>query len=224
MRHARLLLLPAAALMLAACQPQAPAEDPAATPATDATTPATDATAASPDAAATPAAPAAHPDAGTMPGMGPAPGAVSASAQLQATEGNATAGTLSFAAVDGGIRVTGQVTGLPGGSEHGFHVHEKGDCSAPDASSAGGHFNPTSTAHGRVGQGEHHGGDSDNITANDQGVAAVDTLLRGVTLGDGTGTDILGKGVIVHADPDDYTTQPTGNAGGRLACGVIAGG
>lgn len=214
MRHARLLALPAA-LMLAACQPQAPVEDPAATPSTDATP-------ASPDATATPAAPEAGLDPGAMPdGMGAAPAAVSANAELQATEGNTAAGTLRFAPVDGGIRVTGQVTGLPGGSQHGFHVHENGDCSAPDASSAGGHFNPASTAHGRVGQGEHHGGDSDNIVANDQGVATVDTLLRGVTLGDATGTDILGKGVIVHADPDDYTTQPTGNAGARLACGVV---
>ncbi|MGJ4803057.1 superoxide dismutase family protein [Luteimonas sp. SDU82] len=214
MRHARLLVLPAA-LMIAACQPQAPAEDAAATPAADAA-------AASPEAGNTAPAPDADPAAGAMPaGMGPAPAAVSATAELRATEGNTAAGTLNFAAVDGGIRVTGQVTGLPGGSEHGFHVHETGDCSAPDASSAGGHFNPASSAHGRVGQGEHHGGDSDNIVANDAGVATVDTLLRNVTLGDATGTDILGKGVIVHADPDDYTTQPTGNAGARLACGVI---
>src|SRR5690606_15212655 len=134
MRHARMLLLPAA-LMLAACQPQAPVEAPAATPAPDAS-------------AAT--APPVEADPGAMPeGMAAAPGAVSATARLQATEGNEVAGTLSFAPVDGGIRVTGEVTGLPGGSEHGFHVHENGDCSAPDASSAGGHFNPASTAHGR---------------------------------------------------------------------------
>ncbi len=207
MRHTRMLLLPAA-LMLAACQPQAPAEAPAATPAADASA-----------ATATPV----EADPGAMPeGMAAAPDAVSATARLQATEGSEVAGTLTFAPVDGGIRVTGEVSGLPGGSEHGFHVHENGDCSAPDGSSAGGHFNPASTAHGRVGQGEHHGGDSDNITANEEGVATVDTLLQGVTLGDATGTDILGKGVIVHADPDDYTTQPTGNAGARLACGVIA--
>src|SRR5690606_40029109 len=132
MRHARLLLLPAA-LMLAACQPQAPVEDPAATPTPDAT-------------AAT--APPVEADPGAMPeGMAAAPGAVSATARLQATEGNQVAGTLSFAPVDGGIRVTGEVTGLPGGSEHGFHVHENGDCSAPDGSSAGGHFNPAATAH-----------------------------------------------------------------------------
>ena len=205
MRHARLLLLPAA-LLLVACQPQAPAEpDPV-------------------DAPAAPAeAPASVEDAAATGNADMMPEAVSAraSATLQATEGNSVAGTLEFTSVDGGVRVTGQVTGLQGG-EHGFHVHENGDCSAPDASSAGGHFNPASTAHGRVGQGEHHAGDSDNISANAQGVATVDTLLQGVTLGDGSGTDIVGRGVIVHADPDDYTTQPTGNAGGRLACGVIA--
>src|SRR5690606_2591229 len=95
------------------------------------------------------------------------------------------------------------------------------DCSAPDATSAGGHFNPTASAHGRVGEGEHHAGDSDNIAADDQGVATVDSLLRGATLGDGSPSDIVGKAVIVHADPDDYTTQPTGNAGARLAGGAV---
>ncbi|MCD9033942.1 superoxide dismutase family protein [Luteimonas sp. Y-2-2-4F] len=144
-----------------------------------------------------------------------------ASATLAPTEGHQTRGTLQFEAVDGGIRVTGEITGLPGGSEHGFHVHETGDCSAPDATSAGGHFNPASSAHGRVGQGEHHAGDSDNITATAAGIAVVDRRLEGATLGDGAATDILGKGVIVHAKPDDYKTQPTGDAGDRLACGVI---
>lgn len=214
MRHAHLLVLPAA-LLIAACQPQSPtpAQDSAADTATPAATvppPAVDATGQG-----------TQPGDAAMPqGMGDAPASLAATAELKPTQGNTTAGTLRFAPVDGGIRVTGQVTGLTPG-EHGFHVHEKGDCSAPDASSAGGHFNPASTAHGRVGEGEHHAGDSDNITANGQGVASVDTLLQGVTLGDASGTDIVGKAVIVHADPDDYTTQPTGNAGGRLACGLI---
>ncbi|MBB6598120.1 superoxide dismutase family protein [Luteimonas sp. MC1825] len=145
----------------------------------------------------------------------------SAVAALAATAGNTTAGELRFAAVDGGVHITGQVTGLEPGTEHGFHVHETGDCSAPDGSSAGGHFNPAGTAHGRVGGAAHHAGDTGNITADGAGVAQVDTRLEGVTLGDGAATDVIGKGVIVHADPDDYTTQPTGNAGARLACGVI---
>ena len=166
--------------------------------------------------------------AGTMPPAAtPAPSTASAAtamATLQPTAGNQTAGELRFAVVDGRIEVTGTVTGLPGGGTHGFHVHETGDCSAPDASSAGGHFNPGSTDHGRVGQGAHHGGDSDNITAGADGTAQVRGWLEGVTLGDGAATDIVGKGVIVHKDADDYVTQPTGNAGDRLACGVIQAG
>lgn len=144
-----------------------------------------------------------------------------ATATLEPTAGNDVRGTLRFEVADNNIRVTGEITGLPAGTEHGFHVHETGDCSAPDATSAGGHFNPDSSEHGRVGGGEHHAGDSDNLTADEQGVARVDNTLEGATIGDGAPTDIVGKGVIVHADADDYTSQPTGDAGDRLACGVI---
>ena len=122
---------------------------------------------------------------------------------------------------DGYVHITGQVTGLEAGGEHGFHVHEFGDCSAADGTSAGGHFNPDASDHGRAGQGEHHVGDSDNLMANDEGVAEVDRQLHGATIGDGAATDIVGKGVIVHAGADDYVSQPTGDAGDRLACGVI---
>lgn len=192
------LLLPAA-LLLAACTPPS-AEVPAA------------------------AVPTAETSATSAPAPLQAPAATGGTghAELKPTEGSSTAGSLRFATVDGGIRVTGEVTGLKPGSTHGFHVHENGDCSAPDASSAGGHFNPGASGHGRVGQGAHHAGDSDNLVANDQGVAAVDTLLQGASLGDGAASEIVGRGVIVHADADDYVTQPTGNAGARLACGVIA--
>ncbi|ASR43121.1 hypothetical protein BEN78_06725 [Xanthomonas citri pv. mangiferaeindicae] len=145
----------------------------------------------------------------------------SASAELAPTQGHETAGTLRFAMVDGRIQVTGTVNGLPPGGTHGFHVHEHGDCSAPDGTSAGGHFNPASSDHGRVGHGAHHVGDSDNIVAGTDGTASVDGWLEGATLGDGAPTDIVGKAVIVHANADDYVTQPTGNAGDRLACGVI---
>lgn len=151
-----------------------------------------------------------------------APVAAGAAAMLEPTEGNQTRGELRFAAVGDRIEVTGTLSGLPGNSTHGLHVHETGDCSAPDATSAGGHFNPASTDHGRVGQGEHHAGDSDNITADADGNATVQGWLEGATVGDGAATDIVGKAVIVHADEDDYATQPTGNAGDRLACGVIA--
>ena len=144
-----------------------------------------------------------------------------ATANLASASGSLVGGKVMLMPMAGGVHLTGTVGGLPPNSTHGFHVHEKGDCSAPDGTSAGGHFNPGTSNHGRVGHGVHHGGDSDNIFANDAGVATVDSLLQGVTLGDGAATDIVGKAVIVHADPDDYTTQPTGNAGGRIACGVI---
>jgi Cu-Zn family superoxide dismutase len=144
-----------------------------------------------------------------------------AMATLAATEGNTASGALAFMAVDGGVHISGQVSGLAPARRHGLHVHETGDCSAPDASSAGGHFNPHDAAHGRVGDPPHHVGDSDNLAADAQGVARVDNRLAGATLGDGAPTDIVGKAVIVHADADDYTTQPTGNAGARLACGII---
>lgn len=140
---------------------------------------------------------------------------------LEPTEGNQTRGDLRFTRAGERIEITGTLSGLPGGGSHGFHVHETGDCSAPDASSAGGHFNPGSHDHGRVGHGEHHAGDSDNVTANADGAAQVKSWLEGATLGDGAATDIVGKAVIVHTDADDYTSQPTGDAGDRLACGVI---
>lgn len=145
----------------------------------------------------------------------------SATAMLAATEGSTVSGELEFAELDGGVHVTGQLVLLDPNSTHGFHVHETGDCSAPDGTSAGGHFNPTGSEHGRVGTPTHHAGDTDNIVAGANGTATVDNRLEGATIGGGTVTDIVGKGVIVHAGVDDYTSQPTGDAGARLACGVI---
>jgi len=199
------LLAASLALGLAACSERQDGYDDAATPlaATEA-----------PAAPVAPSTPAATADMTTTPAAG-------TMAILAATEGNSVTGEITFAAVDGGVAITGQVNGLSPNTEHGFHVHETGDCSAPDGTSAGGHFNPTDSAHGRVSAGEHHVGDTDNIRADDTGVARVDTRLDGATLADGAPTDVLGRAVIVHADPDDYATQPTGNAGARLACGVI---
>lgn len=203
MRQIRPLLFAPALIALAACSPADPVAD-----------------------ADPPFDPAARTEAG-VPAAEPvdaAPADVqarAATATLQPTQGNDTRGELRFEVSDGYIHITGQVTGLEPGSEHGFHVHEFGDCSAPDGTSAGGHFNPDASDHGRAGQGEHHVGDSDNLMANDEGVAEVDRQLHGATLGDGAGTDIVGKGVIVHAGADDYVSQPTGDAGDRLACGVI---
>jgi Cu-Zn family superoxide dismutase len=99
-------------------------------------------------------------------------------------------------------------------------VHEKGDCSSGDGMSTGGHFNPTTTAHGQHGQGAHHVGDLPSLMADAQGVAKIDFTSTTLTLKPGT-TSIMDKGLIVHRDPDDYKTQPTGNSGPRVACGVI---
>lgn len=138
---------------------------------------------------------------------------------LQATEGNTASGTLEVAPMGDGVHFTGTVTGLPPGP-HGFHIHETGDCSAPDAASAGGHFNPDGKSHGAPDAAEHHAGDLGNIEADASGNATVNIHASGVTLEEGTHA-VKGKAVIVHAAADDFTTQPTGDAGARLACGVI---
>ena len=145
-----------------------------------------------------------------------------ASVNLSPASGSLVSGKLSIMPMGDGVHVTGEIGGLQPGSTHAFHIHEKGDCSAADASSAGGHFNPAAQPHGRVGHGAHHAGDSDNLVADAKGVARVDAHFEGVTLGGGAANDIAGRGVIVHAAADDYATQPTGNAGARLACGVVA--
>ena len=130
-------------------------------------------------------------------------------------------GRLSVIAVDGGVRIEGELGGLGRGGTHAIHVHERGDCSAADGSSAGGHFNPGAAAHGRAGSGVHHLGDMDNLVANAAGVAPVNLRLAGVTLGSGAANDILGRALVIHAGPDDYSSQPAGNSGARVGCGVI---
>ena len=143
----------------------------------------------------------------------------SAVAQLEPTRGNAAAGSISFETQGSVVRVSGRVTGLKPGQEHGFHIHEKGDCSSGDGMSAGGHFNPLGKPHGAPGA-ERHAGDLPSLKADASGVATIDLRIDGITIGSGA-TDIVGRGLIVHVQPDDYKTQPTGNAGARLACAVI---
>ena len=142
-------------------------------------------------------------------------------ANLASASGSLVSGRLTLLPMGDGVHITGEVGGLTPGDGRGFHIHEKGDCSAADASTAGGHFNPGAQAHGRSGHGAHHAGDTDNIVADARGVARINAHVRGVTLGGGAANDIANRAVIVHAAPDDYHTQPTGNAGARVACGVI---
>lgn len=138
---------------------------------------------------------------------------------LQPTQGSNVKGDLSLRTMGSGVHVNGTVSGLPPG-KHGFHIHEKGDCSAPDATSAGGHFNPDTKNHGAPNAPEHHVGDLGNIEADADGNAKVDIHVAGASLGSGANS-VIGKAFIVHAGVDDFQTQPTGNAGARLACGVI---
>lgn len=144
-----------------------------------------------------------------------------ASVTLASTQGNHARGTVTFTQDAKGVKVVGSFTGLNLG-EHGFHVHEKGDCSAPDAASAGGHFNPVTHKHGARDAAERHVGDLGNLKADPYGLARVDFVDEQISL-DGP-SSIIGKAVIIHEKADDFTTQPTGNAGGRLACGVIEAG
>lgn len=127
-------------------------------------------------------------------------------------------GQVTFLEETEGIRVTANIEGLTPGP-HGFHIHEKGDCSAADFSSAGGHFNPGNMKHGSPTDPEHHVGDFGNIEANPEGVARFERVFHWLTF-KGTNS-ILNKAVVVHAKADDLTSQPSGDAGGRIACGVI---
>jgi superoxide dismutase, Cu-Zn family len=139
---------------------------------------------------------------------------------LHATKsGGEASGTVTFTKAEGGVRVVALIKGLAPG-EHGFHIHEFGDVSTPDAMSAGGHFNPGMAPHGAPTAGmRRHVGDLGNITADARGTAKVDFVDPLLSF---TGPfSIIGHSVIVHEKPDDLKTQPTGNAGARVAAGVI---
>jgi Cu-Zn family superoxide dismutase len=146
-----------------------------------------------------------------------------ATAQMKPTAGNTASGTVRFEQVGGKVVVTAVITGLKPNSEHGFHVHEKGDCSAPDATSAGGHFNPAGRPHGHHGKAERHAGDMPNLRADASGTARVTWETDLLSVGSGS-ADVIGRSVVIHRDPDDYASQPAGNSGPRLACGVIVAG
>jgi len=147
----------------------------------------------------------------------PFPGAI---AKLEPTKGNTAQGTVRFMQLGSKVAVAGEISGLKPGAVHGFHIHEKGDCSAPDGMSAGGHYNPTGHQHGKAGPAAHVG-DLPSLVADSNGVARLNWETRSLSAGTGLPTDVKGRGVIVHKDKDDFITQPTGNSGARLACGVI---
>jgi Cu-Zn family superoxide dismutase len=146
-----------------------------------------------------------------------------ATARLQPTKGSKTFGEATFEQAGDKVRVVVFVQGLKPGQEHGLHIHEAGDCSSGDGMSAKGHYNPHGKPHGNPGGAERHAGDLPSLKANKEGRANVQVDLDVITVAPGPAS-IVGRGLIVHADPDDYKTQPTGNAGARIACGVIQAG
>ncbi len=137
---------------------------------------------------------------------------------LNSVSGSNVSGVIHFVSEENGVRVTGEVSGLSAGN-HGFHIHQFGDCSSSDGKSAGGHFNPEKSKHGAPNSDVRHVGDLGNISANEDGVAKIDFVDSVISLSGKN--SIIGRAIIIHADADDLESQPTGNAGGRVACGVI---
>ena len=197
-------------LVAAACAGQ-PAEPPAA-PAAPAPTEAASAPAPAPPAEAAPAETAAA----------PAPAALKTiEVPIEAKSGSKLTGKAVLTETEGGVHVMLTLEGLDPG-DHGAHVHEKGDCSAPDGASAGGHFNPASKDHGLPGAEKRHLGDLGNITIGKDGKGSLDITAPGANLKASDPSSFVGRAIIVHAKKDDGG-QPTGNAGGRVGCGVIKG-
>jgi superoxide dismutase, Cu-Zn family len=145
-----------------------------------------------------------------------------ATATLEPTKGSTVRGTANFAEMGGKVRVVAKISGLKPNGEFGFHIHEVGDCSSGDGMSTKGHFNPYAKPHAQAGMSERHAGDLPSLRSDASGNATVDTDVDVITVSPGPAS-IVGKGLIVHAQADDYKTQPTGNAGARSACAVIRG-
>jgi Cu-Zn family superoxide dismutase len=142
-------------------------------------------------------------------------------ARIAGAEGSGIAGELTFEPVIGGVHISGTIAGLAPDSEHGFHVHETGDCSAPAEGSAGKHYNPAQQPHGGPDATARHLGDLPNLRADASGNAVVDSHLADVNVGTRDDRDLVGRAVIVHETRDDYSTQPSGASGTPIACGII---
>ena len=155
-----------------------------------------------------------------MAGCQTAPSEPTASATLQPTKGSTVRGTASFVQVGNHVRLTANVSGLRSNAEFGFHIHEAGDCSSGDGMSAKGHFNPHGKPHGHTSTQERHAGDLPNLKSDANGNATATVLLDIITITPGPAS-VVGRGLIVHVQPDDYRSQPVGNAGARSACAVI---
>ena len=142
-----------------------------------------------------------------------------ATAVVRPASGSQVHGEARFTQIGSRVRVNAEIAGLSPGL-HGFHIHDKGDCSAADGMSTGGHFNPLSKKHGAPTMPDRHAGDLGNLTADEYGKATLALMVDGISVSKGT-DGVVGRAVIVHANADDLKTDPTGNAGGRFGCGVI---
>jgi Cu-Zn family superoxide dismutase len=146
----------------------------------------------------------------------------SARAELRDRDGRSV-GVATLKATKRGVRIGVEVSGLAPG-RHGFHIHEAGRCDQPDFATAGGHFNPTSMQHGMENPAGPHAGDLPNLVVGEAGTGSLTTVNPYLTLGTGAADDLLrdgGTSVMIHAGPDDYYTDPAGDSGARVACGVI---
>lgn len=143
-----------------------------------------------------------------------------ATAKLEPRSGSNVSGNVTFTQVGEMVRINGSVTGHTAGLK-GWHIHEKGDCSDPKADSAGSHFNPRGHKHGGPSDAIRHAGDLGNLVVNDRGSATIDVTVGGISVSKDKPDGIIGRALIIHAGEDDLKTDPTGNAGGRAACGVI---
>lgn len=140
---------------------------------------------------------------------------------LESKSGSAVTGKVEFVEMDSKVKMHATIKNASPGY-HAIHIHEHGDCSASDGKSAGGHWNPGNTAHGKWGEGEHHAGDIGNILVGEDGKGTLDLETDKWCLGCGDPLkNILGKAIVVHDGPDDFVSQPSGNAGNRVACGEI---
>lgn len=145
---------------------------------------------------------------------------LSATAVLAPTKGNSVSGTVNFVQKGEVVMIEAKINGLGANGVHAIHIHEKGNCTG-DGSSAGAHFNPDSSRHGGPTSTQRHAGDLGNLTADANGFAQFSLSVGGITLGTGD-KSIIGRAVIIHAGTDDFKTQPSGNAGARVACGLVS--
>ncbi|HJS05264.1 MAG TPA: superoxide dismutase family protein [Variovorax sp.] len=156
-------------------------------------------------------------------GCGTLGGKASATANLAPTGAispNPTMGRVTFTALDHGVRVAGEVRGFAPGTEHGFHIHEKGDC-GDNGNASGGHFNPAGGTHGKFGAPGSHAGELPSLVADASGTARFSVDVHSISLTDGAANNVVGRALVVHRDRDDFTSQPAGNSGPRIACALI---